>query len=173
MDLTIILCWTCAPSCWTWPFPTPYPLWIDSPAASWSQFFRQEGARAALPCNATWQEAFQYIVWFQCLSASVPPSHSAFFSISTCHTSSGNSKLCRGSTWCQLGWKCLAWGIHLVSISKLPPLCLSSNFLNFLHSLGFNIYNLYPQQLPAFIWFHMWFPRGLPHNVLQASCFNI
>ena len=36
-------------------------------------------------------------------------------------------------------------------------------FLNFLHSLRFNIYASPRafQQLPAFIWFHIWFPRGL------------
>ena len=31
---------------------------------------------------------------------------------------------------------------HLVSISNFPPVCLSLNFLNFLHSLGFKIYAL-------------------------------
>ena len=42
--------------------------------------------------------------------------------------------------------------VHLVSISKLPPLCLSSNFLHFLRSLNFNIYTyLAFLQLLAFI----------------------
>ena len=66
---------------------------------------------------------------------------------------------------------------------NFPPLCLSSNLLHFLHSLSFNIYTFppslsatscihlvsisklppgAPQQLPAFMWFHMWHPRGLP-----------
>ena len=38
---------------------------------------------------------------------------------------------------------------HLVSISNFPPMCLSSNFLNFLHSLGFNIYALQGAQRPS------------------------
>ena len=61
-------------------------------------------------------------------------------------------------------------------------MCLSSNLLSFLHSLGFNFYTspvaspqlrafiLFqylsflpgaPQKLPAIIWFYIWFPRGL------------
>ena len=85
--------------------------------------------------------------------------------------------------------------IHLVSMSKLPPLRLSSNFRHFLHSLGFNIYNYLPLatlQLLAFILFqYINFPPRCPsttscihlvsyvappwppRNFLQASCFNI
>ena len=83
--------------------------------------------------------------------------------------------------------------IHLASISKLPPLCLSPNFLHFLHSLGFNIYTspLASLQLLAFILLqYLNFPPvpldnflhsfGFicgtpwpPRNFLQASCFNI
>ena len=38
---------------------------------------------------------------------------------------------------------------HLVSISNFSSMCLSSNFLNFLHSLGFNIYALQGVQRPS------------------------
>ena len=49
--------WTCAPSCWTSPFPPagpgPFPnhthfgqIQSFCPAASWSQFFKQQGARS-------------------------------------------------------------------------------------------------------------------------------
>ena len=98
-------------------------------------------------------------------------------------------------------------------LTNFPPMCLSSNLLSFLHSLGFNFYTspvaspqllafiLFqylsflpgaPQQLPAFIllqyprlpafiWFYIWFPRGLlkspppvPLSNFPHSCgFNI
>ena len=38
---------------------------------------------------------------------------------------------------------------HLVSISNFPSMCLSSNFINFLHSWGFNIYALQGVQRPS------------------------
>ena len=82
--------------------------------------------------------------------------------------------------------------VHLVSISKLPPLCLSSNFLHFLRSLNFNIYTyLAFLQLLAFILLQYLnsprcpsttscihlvsyvAPPWPPRNFLQASCFNI
>ena len=54
--------------------------------------------------------------------------------------------------WFQyLGFPCL-WttsSAHLVSISNFPPMCLSSNFLTFLHSLGFKIYTLQEMQRPS------------------------
>ena len=169
MDLTTILCWTCAPSCWTWPFPTPYPLWIDSPAASWSQFFRQEGARAALPCNMAGSISVHCVVSVpQCLLPILPSSQ---FLLVT--PFAGILSYAGAQLGVSLGESASLGAFIWFQYLNFPPLCLSSNFLNFLHSLGFNIYNLYPQQLPAFIGFHMWFPRGLPHNFLQASCFNI
>ena len=55
--------------------------------------------------------------------------------------------------WFQhLGFLCLSttsFCAHLVSISNFPPMCLSSNFPNFLHSLGFNIYALQGVQRPS------------------------
>ena len=54
--------------------------------------------------------------------------------------------------WFQyLGFPCLSTTscAHLVSISNFPPMCLGSNFLNFLHSLGFNIYALQGVQRPS------------------------
>ena len=115
--------------------------------------------------HVTWQGAFQYIVWF---NASFPPTFLSY----------GGAQL-----GVNLDKSALLGDMHLISISKFPPLCLSSNILHFLHSLGFNIYTsplaslqllafiLFqylnfppsaPQQLPAFIWFHMWHPCGLP-----------
>jgi len=38
---------------------------------------------------------------------------------------------------------------HLASISNFPPMRLSSNFPNFLHSLGFNIYTLQGVRRPS------------------------
>ena len=81
---------------------------------------------------------------------------------------------------------------HLVSISNFrpPPMCLSSNASTSCIDLGFNIYASPraftqllafiwfqylnfppgpPQQLPAFIWFHIWFPRGLS----TISCMHL
>ena len=73
--------------------------------------------------------------------------------------------------------------IHLVSISKLPPLVPLIKLLTFpafsglqylyfplasLQLLAFILFQYLnfpqcpPQQLPAFIWFQMWHPRGLP-----------
>ena len=115
--------------------------------------------------HVTWQGAFQYIVWF---NASFPP---AFLSY-------GGAQL-----GVNLDKSALLGDMYLISISKFPSLCLSSNILHFLHSLGFNISTSppslsatscihrasisklpprAPQQLPAFIWFHMWKPCGLP-----------
>ena len=54
--------------------------------------------------------------------------------------------------WFQyLGFPCLSTTscAHLVSISSFPLMCLWSNFLNFLHSLGFNIYALQGVQRPS------------------------
>ena len=54
--------------------------------------------------------------------------------------------------WFQyLGFPCLSTTscAHLVSISNFPSMCLSSNFLNFLHSLGFNTYALQGVQRPS------------------------
>ena len=54
--------------------------------------------------------------------------------------------------WFQyLGFPCLSTTsrAQLVSISNFPSMCLSSNFLNFLHSLGFNIYALQGVQRPS------------------------
>ena len=53
--------------------------------------------------------------------------------------------------WLQyLGFPCLSTtsSAHLVLISNFP-LCLLSNFFNFLHSLGFNIYALHGVQRPS------------------------
>ena len=49
---------------------------------------------------------------------------------------------------------------------NFPPLCLSSNFLNFLHSLGFNIYTcpLATLQLLEFILFPYPNPSPVPLN---------
>ena len=54
--------------------------------------------------------------------------------------------------WVQyLGFPCLSTtsSAHLVLISNFPPWCISSNFFNFLHSLGFNIYTLHGVQRPS------------------------
>ena len=54
--------------------------------------------------------------------------------------------------WFQyLGFLCLSTTscAHLVSISNFPPMCLSSNFPNFLHSLDFRIYALQGVQRPS------------------------
>ena len=64
--------------------------------------------------------------------------------------------------------------IHLASISKLPPLCLSSHFLHFLHSLGFNIYTspLASLQLLAFILLqYLNFPPVPLNNFLHSFGF--
>ena len=136
-------------------------------------FFTTEHSGAA-----TWQEAFQYIVWF---SASFPfcPLLNSYFS-HLFWPFSVTQELNLVSTWVKVPHL----GIFIwLQYLNFPPLCLSSNFLHFLHSLGFNIYTSplaslqllafillqylkfppsAPQQLPAFIWFHMWHPRGLP-----------
>ena len=111
-------CWTCAPSCWTWPFPKPHPLWIDSPSC----------VLVAI-VETRWQEAFQYIVWF---SASFPfcPLLLYFYS----------SHLFQpfGYAEAQLGVNLFGsaplGGIHLASISKLPPWYLSA--ISCIPSLG-------------------------------------
>ena len=85
--------------------------------------------------HVTWQGAFQYIVWF---NASFPP---AFLSY-------GGAQL-----GVNLDKSALLGDMYLISISKFPSLCLSSNILHFLHSLGFNISTspLASLQLLAFI----------------------
>ena len=92
-----------------------------------------------------------------------------------------------------LGESASLGNIHLVSISKLPLLCLSSNFLHFLHSLGLNIYT---SPLASLHFLHSFCfniqissrcpstiscihlvsyvaPPWPPRNFLQASCLNI
>jgi len=85
--------------------------------------------------HATWQEAFQYIVWF---SASFPfyPLLNSYFS-HLFRPFSVTPGLSLVSTWVKvphLGT--FIWFQYL----NFPPLCPSSNFLHFLHSVGFSIY---------------------------------
>ena len=70
--------------------------------------------------HATWQEAFQYTVWF---SASFP-----FYPLL-------NSYLV--STWVKVPH---VGAFISLQYLNFPPLCPSSNFLHVLHSVGFNIY---------------------------------
>ena len=130
--------------------------------------------------HATWQETFQYIVWFSASFPFLPSSQLLLFTPLPAFLSYAGAQL-----GVYLDESASLGDIHLVSISKLPPLCLLSNFLHFLHSLSFNIYTPpslsatsgvhlvsisklppgAPQQLPAFMWFHKfhkWHPRGLP-----------
>ena len=85
--------------------------------------------------HATWQEAFQYIVWFSASFPFLPSSQLLLFTPLPAFLSYAGAQL-----GLYLGESASLGDIHLVSISKLPPLCLSSNFLHFLHSLSFNIY---------------------------------
>ena len=85
--------------------------------------------------HATWQEAFQYIVWFSASFPFLPSSQLLLFTPLPAFLSYAGAQL-----GVYLDESASLGDIHLVSISKLPPLCLSPNFLHFLHSLGFNIY---------------------------------
>ena len=85
--------------------------------------------------HATWQEAFQYTVWF---SASFPfcPLLNSYFS-HLFWPFSVTQELNLVSTWVKVPHLGIfTWLQYL----NFPPLCLSSNFLHFLHSLGFKIY---------------------------------
>ena len=114
--------WTCTPSCWTRPFPKPSPLWIDSPSCALIAIlqFKQ--------CNMAGSISIHCV-------ASVPPSHSALFSISNYYSHlfrpfSVMQGLNLVSTWLKVPH---LGGIHLVSISKIPPLCASQQFPAFIH----------------------------------------
>ena len=109
-----------------------------------------DSKKLELRYHATWQEAFQYIVW---LSASfhVCPLLKSYFS-HLFRPVSVTQGLNLVSTWVKvphLGT--FIWFQYL----NFPPLCLSSNFLHFLHSMGFNICPspLASLQLLAFILF--------------------
>ena len=99
--------------------------------------------------HAAWQEAFQYIVWFSASFPFLPSSQLLLFTPLPALSYAGAQLGVYLDESASLG------DIHLVSISKLPPLCLSSNFLHFPHSLCFNIYTspLAFLQLLAFILF--------------------
>ena len=85
--------------------------------------------------HATRQEVFQYIVWFSASFPLLPSSQLVLFTPLPAFLSYAGAQL-----GVYLGESAPLGGIHLVSISKLPPLRLGSNFLHFLHSLSFNIY---------------------------------
>ena len=163
--------WTCTPSCWTRPFPKPSPLWIDSPSCALIAIlqFKQ--------CNMAGSISIHCV-------ASVPPSHSALFSISNYYSHlfrpfSVMQRLNLVSTWLKVPH---LGGIHLVSISKIPPLCASQQFPAFIHlvstrlplnsflhasSCGFNVDS---QQLPAFMRFqYLSFPPLVSPQLLACA----
>jgi hypothetical protein len=100
--------------------------------------------------HVTWQGAFQYIVWF---NASFPPTFLSY----------GGAQL-----GVNLDKSALLGDMHLISISKFPPLCLSSNILHFLHSLGFNIYTS-PPSLSATSCIHLVSISKLPPLCLSSN----
>ena len=117
--------------------------------------------------HATWQETFQYIVWFSASFPFLPSSQLLLFTPLPAFLSYAGAQL-----GVYLDESASLGDIHLVSISKLPPLCLLSNFLHFLHSLSFNIYTspLAFLQLLAFILFrYLNFPP-VPLNNFLHSC---
>ena len=166
--------WTCTTSCWTRPFPKPSPLWIDSPSCALIAIlqFKQ--------CNMAGSISVHCV-------ASVPPSHSALFSISNYFSHlfrpfSVMQGLNLVSTWVKVPH---LGGIHLVSISKIPPLCASQQFPAFIHlvstrlplrplnsflhasSCGFNVAS---QQLPAFMRFqYLSFPPLVSPQLLACA----
>ena len=128
--------------------------------------------------HATWQETFQYIVWFSASFPFLPSSQLLLFTPLPAFLSYAGAQL-----GVYLGASASLGDVHLVSISKLPPLVpfiklptfpafIKFQYLCFPRSLSatscihlVSISKLpprAPQQLPAFIWFHMWHPRGLP-----------
>jgi len=128
--------------------------------------------------HATWQEACQYIVWFSASFPFLPPSQLLLFTPLPAFLSCAGAQL-----GVYLGESASLGDIHLVSISKLPPFVpliklttfpafIKFQYLYFPPSLSatscihlVSISKLppgAPQQLPAFMWFHMWHPRGLP-----------
>ena len=159
-------CWTCAPSRWNWPLPKPHPLWIDSRSVLIARY------------HATWQEAFQYIVWFQRLLTMLPSSQFLLFTPFPAFVSYAEAQL--GGN---LGESASLAGIHLVSISKLPPFVPLIKLPKLPAFIGFQYLYLppshsatswihlvsiseplpgAPQQFPAFFWLHIWHPCGLP-----------
>ena len=104
--------------------------------------------------HATWQEAFQYIVWFSASFPFLPSSQLLLFTPLPALSFAG------AQLAVYLGEGAPLWDIHLVSISILPP-SLSATSCIHLVSIS-KLPPGAPQQLPAFIWFHMWQPRGLP-----------
>ena len=51
LDLLTLLLDLILPSCSTWPFPKPYPLWIDSPVSVQPRLHRNFSDSRALACN--------------------------------------------------------------------------------------------------------------------------
>ena len=97
------------------PFPKPRPLWIDSPSCVLIAILQTVGG-LELRYHATWQEAFQYIVWFSASFPFLPSSQLLLFTPLPAFLSYAGAQL-----GLYLGESASLGDIHLVSISKLPP----------------------------------------------------
>ena len=117
-------------------------------------FFTTEHSGAA-----TWQEAFQYIVWF---SASFPfcPLLNSYFS-HLFRPFSVTQELNLVSTWVKVPH--LGIFIWLQYLNFPPCASHQTSYISCIHWASISILPpLASLQLPAFIWFHMWHPCGLP-----------
>ena len=166
--------------------PKPHPLWIDSPSCVLIAILQTVGARAVLRCNVAGSISIHCVV--QCLLPFLPSSQFLLFTPLPAFLSYTGAQL-----GVNLGESASLGDIHLVSISKLPLLCLSSNFLHFLHSLGLNIYtsplaslhflhsscfniqisSRCPSTISSIHLVSYVAPPWPPRNFLQASCLNI
>ena len=118
------------------PGPSPnHPLRIDSP--SWRLDRNSSDSRGLELHYSTMQHGRKHFstLWFSASFPFLPSSQLLLFTPLRPFLSCAGAQL-----GVYLGESASLGDIHLVSISKLPPLCLSSNFLHFLHSLSFNIY---------------------------------